>query len=292
MPEAAISSNLLYVSNSGNGTVTIYSYRSGADLKLVGSLAIPQPSGVCSDKHGNVWIASQHGRALHEFPHGGTKHIKTIMLGFGLPAGCAVNPRNGDLAVAVNHPHAKFVGHFAYVLVFRHGSQYGQEYDFPQGFYSVGFPAWDDEGNLLVDGMVCRTASYCYAPSGPPALFKAAKSASAFSKLSLQGVVLNDPAGLAWIKPTLLVAESNYQGRGTSVGYKIFVSGSTATLVKTIPFDNVVRANGISVRAGIAIVADIEGQAVRTYLVSDGSPVATLSNGLSGPYAVTISQKP
>lgn len=293
LPEAAKASSLLYVSNSGNGTVTVYSYHAGTNLKMVGTLAIPEPSGVCSDKAGNVWVGSQHGRALHEFPHGGTKQIRLIKLGQGFPAGCAVDATSGNLAVAVNRPNQKFVGHDAYVDVFASGSPYPTQYVFSQGFYSVSFPAYDDKGNLFVDGTICVTnPSYCYAPPNqPPGLFKAPKGASTFYKVDLKGVAFNNPTGLAWINPTLLVAESSYQSNGTSVGYKLLVRDSTATLVQTIPFGKVARANGISVRAGVAIVADIEGQAVRTYLVSNGSPVSMLSKGLSAPYAVAVSQK-
>jgi hypothetical protein len=294
LPEAATASSLLYVSNSGNGTVTVYSYQAGADLKLVGSLAIPQPSGVCSDKDGNVWIGSQHiPHLLHEFPHGGTKQIRLIRVGGGFPAGCAVDRTSGNLAVALNHPHTKFLGHYGYVDVFTPGSAYPTKYVFGRGFYSVAFPAYDDKGNLFVDGAICTNPSYCYAPpSRPPGLFEVRKGASAFSQLDLKGVVFNAPTGLAWIKPTLLVAESDYENTGTSVGYKMFVSGSTATLVQTVPFGKVAQANGVSVRAGVAIVADIAGQAVRTYLLSDGTQVAALFKGLSAPYAVAVSQKP
>lgn len=290
LPEAAKASSLLYVTNSGNGTVTVYSYHAGADLKLVGSLAIPEPSGVCSDKNGNVWIGSQHGRALHKFAHGGTKPIRLIKLGQGFPAGCVVDRTSGNLAVAINHPHTKFLGHFGYVDVFSRSSPYPTQYVFAKGFYSVAFPAYDDKGNLFVDGTACTDPSYCYAPpSQPPGLFELRKGGSEFSELDLKGVAFNEPAGLAWIKPTLLVTDSD---PGSWVGYKMLVSGSTATLVRTIPFDKVAQASGVSVRAGVAIVADIAGQGVRTYSISDGGPVGAVFKDILSPYAVAVSQKP
>jgi DNA-binding beta-propeller fold protein YncE len=290
LPEAK-ASNLLYVSNSGNGTVTAYSYKDGTNLKLVGTLSIPEPTGVCSDKSGNVWIGSEHGHALHEYPHAATKPIQLLRLPrFGRPAGCAVDPTTGNLAVAVNHPHAKFIGDYAKVLVYNKGTGYPEEYETPAGFFAIYFIAFDGSGNLFADATLCASYSYCYGEVGPPGLFELKRGETAFSQLTLQGFALNQPTGLAWINPTLLVDDRNYESKNTSVAYKVLVTNGKATLVQTLPLGKVYAANGVAVRSGVAIVADIEGQDVRTYSIVDGSPVATLKNSISSPYAVTVSQ--
>ncbi|HEY3675878.1 MAG TPA: hypothetical protein VGK84_07770, partial [Candidatus Tumulicola sp.] len=230
-PGASKQQSLLYVTNFGSGKVGVYSYDAGTNLEQVGSLDIPEPSGVCTDKNGHVWVASQHGRALHEFERGSTKQITLIKLyEAGFPAGCATDPTTGDLAVAINKPNAKFIGHYASVIVFPYGSSRGQEYDYSGGFYSVSFPAFDDKGDLFVDGTVCRIYYYCYTvPDTPPGLFELAKGSGAFVELRLKGVTFDEPAGLAWINPTLLVAEDDANDSGEVVGYKMLISGGSAT---------------------------------------------------------------
>jgi DNA-binding beta-propeller fold protein YncE len=290
LPEAANASNLLYVSNSGNGTVTAYAYKAGTKLKLVGALKVPGPTGVCSDKSGNVWIGSKDGHALHEYPHGATKPVQLIRLpGSGQPAGCAVDS-TGNLAVAVNHPHAKAVGHFAAVLVYAHGSGFPEEYETPGGFFAIYFVAFDGSGNLFADATLCDSDSYCYSAAGPPGLFELKRGDDAFSELTLQGFSLNQPTGLAWINPTLLINDRIDESTNTWVADKVLITNGKATLVQTLSLSKMYGASGVAVRAGVAIVADIDGRAVRTYSISDGSPLAVLNKSLSSPYAVTVSQ--
>jgi hypothetical protein len=289
---AAQQQSLLYVTNFTGNNVGVYSYDAGKTLTLVGSLQVPEPSGVCSDKKGHVFIASQHGHAVHEFDRGGTKPIFVIKLAqAGIPAGCAVDPSSGELAVAINKPNAKFIGHFAAVLVFASGSDRGQEYDYSGGFYSVSFPAYDNKGNLFVDGSVCRIYYYCYTiPDTPPGLFELSRHANGFTQLKLKGVAFNEPTGLAWIKPTLLVAENSQSNNGKVVGYKMLIGGGSATLVQTLPFKGAASAGGIAERAGVAIIADPYKPAVQTYSISNGDPLDSLLKGLSAPYAVAVSQ--
>jgi hypothetical protein len=291
-PVAAKAQSLLYVSNLYKNDVGVYSYDAGKNLELVGSLKVPDPTGVCSDKDGHIWIASAHPHSIREFAHAGTKQLFIIRFGFaGILGGCAVDPTSGDLAVAITKDDVRFVGHYGAVWVFPPGSNRGQEYRSSQGFYSVSFPAYDNNGNLFVDGTVCRVYYYCYtAPDAPPGLFELSRGGTYFAQLTLKGVSFNVPAGLAWINPTLLVAENNQNDNDKVVGYKMLVSGGNATLVQTLPFKGAKSVSGIAERAGVAIVTDPFRGVVSTYSIVNGNPIDAILKGLDSPYAAAVSQ--
>lgn len=70
---AAKQPNLLYVSNSGSGSVTVYTYLNGGGLLLVGTLSgFSLPAGMCTDKAGDVFIPDYGRRKIFEYAHGGS----------------------------------------------------------------------------------------------------------------------------------------------------------------------------------------------------------------------------
>jgi hypothetical protein len=89
---------LVYV--DGGGVVVIYDYRSGA---RVGQLTLQGYShAICSDKAGNVWVSSgaYNAEDMLEFAPGST--IPTAELPTLSAEACAVDPKNGDLAVVTD----------------------------------------------------------------------------------------------------------------------------------------------------------------------------------------------
>ena len=97
MRAEAKSSDLLYVSNPGNNTVTVYAYQS---RKLVGTLnGFSDPAGLCADAAGDVWITNEGGSNVIEYAHGGTQPIKTLNDGSKQPLACSVDATTGNLAV-------------------------------------------------------------------------------------------------------------------------------------------------------------------------------------------------
>jgi len=123
-------SALLYVSDPKAGTVFIYAYPS---LKAAGMLTgLNLPSGLCVDqKTGNIWIAET--TRVVEFAHGETKPIRTLQIGRDNNAdACAVNPENGELAVA----NATFGGDGAGdVVIFNLGTGKSKKYYKKDLFY-------------------------------------------------------------------------------------------------------------------------------------------------------------
>src|SRR5580692_202806 len=91
-PAATKAQSLLYVSDLYKNIVDVYSYDDGKNMQLVGSIAVLQPSAVCADKDGHVWVGSQHGHAVREYNRGEKSPIFVIQLRFaGSPSGCAVD---------------------------------------------------------------------------------------------------------------------------------------------------------------------------------------------------------
>ena len=94
-PDAGAAAQLLYVADFGMNAVDVYAYPS---LTQKGHLTVSQPTAVCADRRGNVWIASAQSHAIFEYSHGG-KQIAKISNAGTIPYGCAVNPATGALAV-------------------------------------------------------------------------------------------------------------------------------------------------------------------------------------------------
>ena len=97
MLPGASGSDLVYISSYTN-VVYVYSYPDGA---LVGTLTgFNDPSGMCSDGEGNVWITNTQSANIIEYAHGGTTPIATLSDSGQTPVDCSVDPTTGDLAAA------------------------------------------------------------------------------------------------------------------------------------------------------------------------------------------------
>lgn len=89
--------DLLYVTNAGGATVSVFRYW---QRTLVGKLTgFDKPMGDCADAAGHVYITDAKGKIV-EYAHGGTSPIKTLHDAPYAPWACSVSPTNGDLAVA------------------------------------------------------------------------------------------------------------------------------------------------------------------------------------------------
>ncbi len=141
---------LLYVSDPDAGTVFMYSYPA---LKPAGMLTgIDSPTGMCVDKKtGNVWITetSPYAAGAMEFAHGGTTPIQTLQIGSdNFANACAVNPTNGELAIA----NVTFGGDDpGDVIVFNVHTGKSKTYH-EKGMFYYEFLGYDSRGNLFVAG--------------------------------------------------------------------------------------------------------------------------------------------
>ncbi len=305
LPDAQKKQSLLYVSNQGSGSVTVYTYLNGGGLVLVGTLTgFSKPTGMCTDNAGNVWIPDYGTGYLYEYQHGGTTPIDSIKQHTGLPYDCAVDPTTGNLAVANQHPNAKYGAKGLVDVYSLKGAKGGGSYSTASGFKNVYFVAYDNKSNLYVDAIPCPPSGCGSLNSKPkhlgaeqgrsqyylPGLFELSNGGSLFTQVTISGATLNSPSAINWVQPTLLLGDQNFQGQGTNGAYKLLVSGSTATVVGTLPFKGTQQAYGFWRRAGRVVVPDYSGNIVRVYSLSDGSLVSTLTTGISLPFGAVVSQ--
>jgi hypothetical protein len=288
-PSAAKTPNLLYVAN-GNGTITVYDYKNGSNLTLVGTLiGFSQPGGMCADKSGNVYITDYAVRQIVIYAHGASTPTTVIQQKVGFPYACAIDPTTGNLAVTDEHPNAHYESH-ATVDIYAPGEDKGQGgiYGGHNTFSQAYFDAYDGAGNLFVDGTPCQR-SYCYYGGGPPALFEMPKGSTKFVELTIKGAKLKNPTGLDWVSPSLLLTEA--LAKKTPVGYKILISGSDATVVAALPYPGTEKPFGVGQRAKDIIVPDSATNTVRLYSLSNGSLIGSLTDGVNKPFSVVVSQK-
>jgi hypothetical protein len=146
LPQAK-SEDLLYLGGDpASGDVSMYTFPRG---KLVGVLSgFSAPSGICSDRDGNIWITNyQSGGPIVEYAHGGTQPIATLQTPKKLmPQDCSVDPTSGDLAV---------VGYESggpQRLAIYDSSGAWKIYRVPSVFETTSFCGYDGSGNLFFDG--------------------------------------------------------------------------------------------------------------------------------------------
>jgi hypothetical protein len=154
MLKEAASDTLVYVSETGeynNPGVYVYSYPQGKQVGFLQEFSGGPYQGVCADTHGNVWVLAwdTNGQAFYmEYAHGGTNPIQDI-ISSGEPAGCSVDPKTGNLAIA-NYMDFN-VGRRGDIAIYKPGSQTPVDYyDTSISYYY--WCAYDDNGNLYADG--------------------------------------------------------------------------------------------------------------------------------------------
>jgi SMP-30/Gluconolactonase/LRE-like region len=91
----------LWVGDSGDNDVQIFTFPKPT---YIGSAPPPpegfsEPQGMCSDKNGNVFIANTGNSTIDEYAPNGT-FTQALSDPGEFPAGCAVDPKSGTLAVS------------------------------------------------------------------------------------------------------------------------------------------------------------------------------------------------
>lgn len=152
-PEAK-NDNLLYVSDQGTYDVYMYSYPAG---KLVGTLTDQNnPSGMCVDAKGDVFVTQLYGGGhIVEYAHGGTSAIESLSDPGYEPGACGIDPSTGDLAVANIVTDYFGTGD---LLIFKDAKGSPTAYPAPSQstaggeWGSVNAVAYDDKQNVFVAG--------------------------------------------------------------------------------------------------------------------------------------------
>lgn len=215
MSPDAKKSSLLYVADEDTDDVLVYSYPAG---KLMGTLTgFNTPTGICSNKGGDVFILNGNGTTVEVYAHAGTTPIRTLDLPGYPEFNCSVDPKTGNLALGVL---AGSCGDC--IAVFTDATGTPTTYD-PSG--QNGFPGcgYDNSGNLFCDA---------YGGSDVFALYEVAAGSSNANPISVSGATGLTAGSMQWDGKDLAFSAGE---QGTL--YQIAVSGSTASVVSSTTLD-------------------------------------------------------
>jgi hypothetical protein len=217
--DAKTTASLLYVADEGTNTVDVFSYPQG---KLEGQLTgFDLPSGICSDRAGDVYIENGNAYTVEVYAHGGTAPLRTLALPGYPQLNCTVDPVTQNLALGTFDGSCG--GCLGYIAIFTGGQGTPTLYQPSTGnplHEQQGLPgcAYDGKGDLFCDAYI--------GPSGENfGLFELPKRSRKVSEITVSGA--NFRAGAAqWDGAHVDVDASSF---GTL--YQIALSGSAGTVV-------------------------------------------------------------
>ncbi|HXO16605.1 MAG TPA: hypothetical protein VN909_00385 [Candidatus Dormibacteraeota bacterium] len=221
-PEAK-SHDLLYVSG-GCGGVCVLTYPGG---KMVGALAEPGAEGLCVDSAGdifvvNFWGPSESAGDIVEYAHAGTTPIQTIADPGFYPQACSVDQVTGDLAIA-NEAGALPGGGPGNVTIYHTSTKTFVGYRDAKIYY-YSFVAYDDAGNLFVDG-------------SNPAPFRLARLSTSHKFTNIKvNQTIGFPRNLQWSGKNLAIAAT------PNLIDHVAIAGSKGTVVSKTVLDGPVTA--------------------------------------------------
>ncbi|HYL26556.1 MAG TPA: hypothetical protein VEW74_01910 [Candidatus Nitrosotalea sp.] len=247
--------DLLYVSNSANGDVAVYTFPKRQFVTTLSALNT-YGSGECTDAAGNIFITTfnQYGAStIYEFAHGGTTPIATLA-DQGQALGCAVDPTTGNLAVTnvVDHSPSNPYPYNSDLAIYTGAQGYPQMYyDSSPEFPNFGFCGYDNQGNLYLsttDASNPGTGALLHFTGGSNPLSAVSVNAPIYGALSVQ-----------WDGTYMTIGSAaDKAGHGPISVYRLTISGSSATVVGTtvligmkkaaqswILGQNIVGANGV-----------------------------------------------
>jgi hypothetical protein len=215
LPEAK-SEDLLYVSDSDEDLVFVYSY---PKRTLVQTLTLQEtPEGLCSDLNGDVYVTAVDSISqsyIYEYAHGGSQPIATYNDPGAVAGGCASDPVTGNLAVT-NYVSGSGTAH-GDVAVFNNAS------GVPQTYFDPKIPryflcTYDSLGNLYVTGGTTPDF-FDELPAGGDAL----------SEITLNQSII--PASIQSVADELIITNATGVTGGDLPVYQVQVSGSSGSVV-------------------------------------------------------------
>lgn len=148
-PDAVDRTQLLYVTDPTVGDVYILSLPTG---KLVGKLTgFDQPLSDCVDQKGDVFVTIAQSAQIRAFKHGARQPYDVLDDHGYYPLGCSVDPTTGNLAVANIDSDGNGSNTPGNIAIYSSGKGKPKFYSAPN-IYQYGWCAYDNKGNLFVDG--------------------------------------------------------------------------------------------------------------------------------------------
>lgn len=201
------SQDLLYVTEACGG-ICVFTYPGGKLVQQLGDSN--NPFGECVDKAGDVFVVDFGGisgtAAILEYAHGGTSPIATLSDPGYYPESCSIDPTTGNLAVTNDGgPVAIYAG-----------AKGDPTYFTDTKANLIGFCAYDNKGNLFIDGEDARSGGY--------ALVEMPKGSYSFKSIKLD----SPPSfwyDIQWAGKYLALADS------PTVIYHVAISGAKGTVI-------------------------------------------------------------
>jgi hypothetical protein len=256
----------VYVSDAGAGTVQVFTW---PKLKSIGTLTgFSEPQGLCSDGD-HVFVANTEALNLLEYAGGGKSPIATLADPDGFPAGCSVDPKTGDLAVA-NIINASG-GTPGNVVIFKNATGTPKEFSNPQLLEAFSVQ-YDGSGDLFASGIGSSgKAALAELPAGAKHLKIICSSLTGASAF---------PGSLAWDGSYIVVGDPENASVERIKGCKVV--GITHLKESSDIVQFVIRGNRL-------LGADAGNVELLIYdYPKGGLPIQTSSGGFSQPIGVAV----
>lgn len=285
MAPGATTKGLLYISNYYTDDVLVFSYPQD---KLAGTLTgLEGPDGLCADKKGDVWIVnnnlSDYGEDAVEYKHGGTKPIATLEIDAGFAVTCSVDPTTGNLAATTIESYGSGPGS---VAIFAHAKGSPKLYYTIPDMETMYFCAYDDKGNLFVDGEKGLEG-------GGFEFAELPKGKTKFTNIALKGATINYPGSVGCDGKYVTVGDQEYpytDERDQSAIYQTTGAGGKIVGVTVLTGSDDVEEYVIDGKTVIG--PDVYFNDVGFYKYpAGGKPTKTFkSEYLNGPHGAALSQ--
>jgi hypothetical protein len=268
VPDTLTITSYEYIFNIYGSYASIFDYpKSTAMIGQINGLGGQGCTNVLHGYGKNIfWNAPRTNDLIVEYhvPH---KLLRTLVLDYTYTSSCAMNT-TGDLAVGILLGNSSGPG--GQVVIFKNAQGSGKVYNTP--LYKEYFDGYDSSGNLFADGQdVTGNFKLVELPIGHTKFVTITTTNSP-----------QFPGSVQWDGTFLTVFDQN-----TSETYRYTVSGTTATLKKTVQF------TGASDCAQTWIVKDLlycadagnnDGEVFK--YPAGGSPIATFTGSFDEPLGV------
>jgi hypothetical protein len=276
-PDAAKSRDLLYITDALAGDVYAVALPSG---KVVGKLTgFNQPLGDCADKDGDVLIALSQQFQVRAFKHGARQPYNVLADPGYYPSACSVDPTTGNLAVAniIGDGNSPDPGNVAIYTKARGAPAYYSDPD----IYQYSWVAYDDRGNLFVDGTSTP-------PNDAPELAGLPKGSKQFKRLTVSPGSDAAVYALDW--------DGRYLAAGGASGQivEFEIKGNKARVVDTTVLKGESTVLGFWIDGSSLYASVIQSSvgAVGLYSYPSGGTAKAYYYAAPDPWGVTLSIKP
>ncbi len=192
----AAAGDLIYVVDNGLESVYQYSYETRKRLNTIQGPFYDVVT-MCADTKQDIFVVDDAAQSIREYSHDGKTVIKTLVDFFGFPEACSVDPTTGNLAVTnFENASGEFPGN---LVIFSHTGHANSHHVF--NMYNFYFPAYDDKGNLFVNGNSTR---------GSPVLSERRKGGGGFEDLTMSPKIAS-MFGMQWDGKYLAICDTGHQ---------------------------------------------------------------------------------